>query len=121
MSFRDVKVIDVQVDEAKRLAILQREISEKFAGSPKDILVWARMRDELTYRAAELGFNVELSLETDSEGNWLPICNIVGRTDKKLERILAEEGPDLERKAYDAQRVTSSELERQGVDTSLLG
>lgn len=121
MGFSDVKVIDVQVDEARRLAILQREVSEKFAGSPKDVLVWARLRDELTYRAAELGFKVELSLETDAGGNWLPICNIVGRTDEKLERILAEEGPDIERKAYDAQRVTSDQLEKQGVDTSLLG
>lgn len=121
MGFNEVGVIDVQVDEAKRLAILQKEINAKFAGSPKDILVWAKLRDELTYRAAELGFRVELSLDSDVNGNWIPICNIIGRTDKRLERILAEEGPDLERKSYDARRTSAEELESQGVDTGILG
>lgn len=114
------KIIDVQVDEARRLAELQVLINEKFAYSPKDIGIWARLRDEVTARAAEIGFIVNLIPEDDGMGNWIPVCEIIGRTDSRLDRILQEEGPDRERKAFDSARVSSDELRLQGVDPELL-
>ena len=115
------KVIDVQVDEARRLAALQMDVNRRFAGAPKDIMIWSRLCDEVRTRAAEIGFVVEMGMSTDANGNWIPTCDIVGRTDKRLEEVLSKEGPDVERKAFDSKRVSSSELEREGVDTSLLG
>lgn len=115
------KVIDVQVDEARRLAALQMDVNRRFAGAPKDISIWSMLCDEVRTRAAEIGFVVEMHVEVDANGNWIPMCDIVGRTDKRLEEVLSKEGPDVERKAFDSKRTSSSELEREGVDTSLLG
>lgn len=115
----DNNVIDVQVDEARALAKLQYEINSRFEGMPKDIGIFANLRDELTARAAELGFVVYVELKTIGD-NWYPICNIIGRTDTHLQEILNAEGPDIERKAWDAKRVSSSELKEEGVNTDLL-
>lgn len=118
---QDSRLIDVQVHEARALAALQIDVNRKYAGRCKDLKTWSALKDELVTRAAEIGFVLEVGLETTPDGNWVPVCDIVGRTDKRLERILAEEGPDLERKAWDSARSSSSELESEGVDTSLLG
>lgn len=112
-------VIDVQVDEARKLAALEMELNRKFVGMPKDLKVWSRLRDEITTRAAELGFVISLDM-VESGGNWLPVCNIIGRTDTRLQAILNEEGPDIEHKAWDSKRVTSAELQEEGVNTELL-
>lgn len=116
-----VPVIDVQVDEARKLAALQMDVNRRFVGAPKDISIWSRLCDEVRARAAEIGFVVKMGMSVDANGNWIPTCDIVGRTDRRLEEILSKEGPDVERKAFDSRRVSSSELEREGVDTSLLG
>lgn len=116
---RERNVIDVQVEEARALAKLEMELNRKFVGMPKDLRVWSRLRDELTTRAAELGFEIVLDMDVSGE-NWIPICNIVGRTDKRLQRILNEEGPDIERKAWDAKHTTSNALKEEGVNTELL-
>lgn len=115
------KLIDVQVDEARALAALQIAINRKYQGKDKDLKIWAAMRDEIVARAAEIGFVVNVGMETTPSGDWVPVCDIVGRTDKRLERILSEEGPDIERKTWDAKRVDSASLKAEGVDTSLLG
>ena len=112
-------VIDVQVDEAKALAALEIEINRKFVGMPKDIRIWEQLRDELTAKAAELGFVIYLDLRVVGD-NWIPVCSIIGRTDTTLQKYLNEEGPDIERKSWDAKRITSHELQEQGVDTELL-
>lgn len=116
----DSKLIDIQVDEARALAQLQIEINRKFMGAPKDLKIWGQLVDEIKTRAAEIGFIVEIHPDLNGGGNWIPVCDIVGRVDKRLERFLQEEGPDIERKAWDAKRVTSKELEDEGVDTDLL-
>ena len=118
---QESKLIDVQVHEARALAALQIDVNRRYAGRCKDLKTWSALKDELVTRAAEIGFVLEVGLETTPDGNWVPVCDIVGRTDKRLERILAEEGPDLERKAWDSARSSSSELEAEGIDTSLLG
>lgn len=115
------KVIDVQVDEARRLAKLQTEINKKFLGAPKDLKIWGQLVDEVKTRAAEIGFIVQIYPQTSPNGNWIPICEIVGRTDKHLASILEEQGPDIERKAWDSKRVKSAELRKEGVDPELLG
>lgn len=116
---RDANVIDVQVDEARKLAALEAELNRKFVGMPKDLKVWARLRDELTTRAAELGFVIHLDMKVVGE-NWIPVCNIIGRTDAHLQEILNAEGPDIEHKAWDSKRTTSAKLREEGVNTELL-
>lgn len=117
----EAQVIDVQVDEARRLAMLQMEINRKFEGKDKDFGLWMQLKDELRVKAAELGFVVDIELKTDDAGNWFPICNIVGRSDPHLAEILNTEGPDIERKAYDAKRTSSAELIEEGIDINLIG
>ena len=112
-------VIDVQVDEARALAALEMELNRKFVGMPKDIKVWSRLRDELTTRAAELGFKIVLDMKVVGD-NWIPVCNIVGRTDSRLQAILNAEGPDIEHKVWDSKRTTSAKLREEGVNTELL-
>lgn len=114
------KIIDVQVEEARLLAQLQRDINAKFLGAPKDLKIWGRLVDEIKTRAAEIGFVVDVYPKSTEQGAWIPVCDIIGRTDKRLEQFLQEQGPDIEHKSWDAKRVSSSELEDEGVDTNLL-
>ena len=108
-----MEIIDVQVDEARKLAAIQHSVNARYVGKPADLRYIMAMRDEIRTRCAEAGFVVEF----DSDGQP---C-IVGRTDKRLERTLAEQGPDIERKAWDSRKVSSSELSDEGVDPTLLG
>lgn len=119
-SQKKVDVIDVQVEEAKKLAALQIEINRRYAGADKDLKVWMNLRDELIARCAEIGFVVDVSLKNDMNGNWYPECSIVGRVDTHLQEILNAEGPDIERKAWNAKRESSSDLIAQGVNVDLL-
>ena len=81
-------VIDVQVAEARALAQLQTEINQKFVGAPKDLKVWGRLVDEVKTRAAEIGFVVDIHPKVSPKGNWIPVCDIIGRSDTHLEKIL---------------------------------
>lgn len=119
-SQKKADVIDVQVEEAKKLAALQIEINRRYAGADKDLKVWMNLRDELIARCAEIGFVVDVSLKSDMNGNWYPECSIVGRVDTHLQEILNAEGPDIERKAWNAKRESSSDLIAQGVNVDLL-
>lgn len=116
---RETNVIDVQVDEARALAALEMELNRKFVGMPKDLKVWAQLRDELTTKAAELGFKIFLDMKIVGD-NWIPVCNIIGRTDARLQAILNAEGPDIERKSWDSKRTTSAKLREEGINTDLL-
>lgn len=108
-----MEIIDVQVDEARRLAQIQHEVNMRYVGKPADLRYILAMRDELRTKCAEAGFTVEF--DTDGQP-----C-ITGRVDKRLERTLKEEGPDLEHKTWDSKRISSDELRREGVDPTLLG
>lgn len=119
-SQKKADVIDVQVEEAKKLAALQIEINRRYAGADKDLKVWMNLRDELIARCAEIGFVVDVSLKSDMNGNWYPECSIVGRVDTHLQEILNAEGPDIERKAWNAKRESSLDLIAQGVNVDLL-
>lgn len=119
-SQKKADVIDVQVEEAKKLAALQIEINRRYAGADKDLKVWMNLRDELIARCAEIGFVVDVSLKNDMNGNWYPECSIVGRVDTHLQEILNAEGPDIERKAWNAKRESSSDLIAQCVNVDLL-
>lgn len=108
-----MEVIDVQVDEARKLAKIQHEANMRYMGKPADLRNIIAMRDEIRTKCDEIGFVVEF------DKNGQP-C-IVGRTDKRLERILQEQGPDIEHKTWDSKRTSSDELRKEGVDPTLLG
>lgn len=112
-------LLDVTVEEARKLARIQADVSRRYAGSPKDLRVWSRLSDELRTRCNEAGFEVDIRLQGVGS-NWMPVVDIVGRTDKALEATVAREGTDIERRTYEATHASSAELREEGVDTSLL-
>lgn len=112
-------LLDVTVDEARVLGKIQADVTRRYSGSPKDLRVWSQLSDELKTRCNEAGFEVDIHLQGVGD-NWMPVVDIVGRTDKSLERTVAKEGTDIERRVYEASRASSEELRDEGVDTSLL-
>lgn len=106
--------IDVQVEEARKLAAIQHYINNKYAYRAKSPQSVSAMVSEMKGLCEDAGFIVEFNPLT-----WQP--TIIGRTDKRLERQLKESGPDLEQKIWDSQHITSEELRRQGVNPELLG
>jgi hypothetical protein len=113
-------MIDASVEELRTLSKIQSEVTAKFMGRPAhDVLVWSQLRDELTTRMREAGFECVVNLEERS-GNWYPVVEITSRVDKKAQAIIDEEGLDIERHRYEAQHTTSEKLKQEGIDTDLL-
>lgn len=112
--------MDVQVDEARAIAALQIRLNRKYQGKPKDIAIWAEMKKDLIDGMAEIGFNVEVYPDPNRTDIWVPICEVVSRTDKTLQKYIDEQGGDTEKKSWYAQRVSADELKQEGVDTNLL-
>ena len=113
-------LLDVTVEEAKRLAAIQEAIQLRYTGKPKDLVTWGRLADELRTLCNDAGFEVEVHMDSRG-GNWNPVVDIVGRTDKSLEATVAREGTNVERRRYEATRESSAQLEAQGVNVELLG
>lgn len=113
-------MIDVSVEEAKKLAAIQMLINRKYEGKPKDVGVFIALKNELTARINEVGFECSINVEVNDNGYWIPIVEITGRTDKGHQTIIDNEGIDLEQRAFEAKRTTSAQLKEQGVDTDLL-
>ena len=112
--------MDVQVDEAREIAALQMRLNRKYEGKPKDVSIWAEMRKDLIDGMAEIGFVVDVFPDPMHHDIWFPICEIKGRTDKRLQQYIDEQGGDTEKKAWHAQRWSSSDLKKEGVDLNLL-
>lgn len=113
-------MIDATVEEIRKLAEIQQAVSLKYAGRPShDVRVWGQLRDELTTKMREAGFDCIVNLE-ERGANWYPVVEITGRTDAHIQSIVDSEGLDIERHRYEAARVTSDELKQEGANTDLL-
>ena len=112
--------INVQVDEARQIAALQMRLNRKYQGKPKDIAIWSEMRKEIVDGMAEIGFIVNVYPDPSRQDIWFPVCEVIGRTDQKLQQYINEQGGDNEKMSWYAQRVSSQELKEEGVDTDLL-
>lgn len=113
-------MIDATVEEIRKLAAIQQEVSSHYTGLPsRDVRVWAGLRDELTYKVRSAGFECVVNLEERGD-NWYPVVEITGRTDARAQAVVDAEGLDLERHRYEAGHVTSSELRSEGANTDLL-
>lgn len=112
-------LLDVTVEEAKRLSAIQMYINRRYAGGEKLLTNWSALCSEMKGLIEEAGFVAEITMR-EMNGNWIPQCDIVGRTDKALAQTVASEGTDIERRHWEAVRESSKELEAKGVDTSLL-
>lgn len=113
-------IIDVSPEEGRKLAEVQHRVTSRYMGKPKDLKIWGRMCDELKTGINEAGFLCSINTEVTPDGNWIPVVEINGRTDKHLEQIIQNEGIDLEQRKWESERVTSKELKEEGVDTDLL-
>lgn len=74
-------LMDVTDDELRKLGEVQALVSSRYIGKPKDIKVFAALKDELEERCREIGFEVRVVPEASPQGNWVPVCNIIGRTE----------------------------------------
>ena len=113
-------MIDVSVEEAKKLAAIQMIVNRTFEGKPKDIAVFMALKNELETRINDVGFECSISVQVNEHGYWIPIVEITGRTDKAHQEIINNEGLDLEQRIFEARRTSSAQLKDQGVDTDLL-
>lgn len=113
-------MIDVSVEEAKKLAAIQMIVNRKFEGEPKDIAVFMALKNELTNRINDIGFECSISVQANEHGYWIPVVEITGRVDKGHQAIIDNEGIDIEQRTFEAKRTTSAQLKEQGVDTDLL-
>jgi len=74
---------DVTSEELDKLQAIQADVSKKYIGREKDLRTFVALKDELETRCAEAGFAVKVIPETTSQGNWVPVCSVVGRTERK--------------------------------------
>lgn len=113
-------MIDVSVEELKQLTFIEQSVTREFVGKPKDIRIWNNMCDELRTRFADAGFRISISMANDAGNNWIPMVTIEERTDSVHQKVIDTQGLDDERHVYEARHETSSDLEKQGLDTNLL-
>lgn len=112
-------LMDVTIDEARELSRIAYVVSQRYEHSPKDIKVWGRMVDELKTMCAEAGFRIEV-VPLSENGNWIPQVDIVGRIDKHLQKIVDDEGTDVERRVFEMRDTDSKKLEKEGVNLNLV-
>ena len=115
-----MRMIDVSVAEAKKLAAIQLLVNKRYEGKPKDIGIMMALKAELKERIHDAGFECVIDVKSNEYGYWMPVVEITGRTDKALQGIVNNEGIDLEQRIFEAKRETSQDLKTQGVDTDLL-
>ena len=85
-------LMDVTQEELGKLADINRIVSARYMGKPKDLAIFAELKRELETRCHDAGFVVEVRPNVGSTV-WQPDCAIVGRVDKvefDPERIAAE-------------------------------
>lgn len=113
------RVLDITVDEARAISLLQARINRRYVFADKDLATWSRLCDELREGMAEIGFEVEVRPVMDGV-NIRPECDIIRRLDTHRQQVAEKEGPDFERLSYESKRASSSDLAEEGVDVSLL-
>lgn len=113
-------MIDVSVAEAKRLAAIQLIINKRYEGKPKDVGVMMALKADLIEMIHDAGFECVVNIKVNEAGYWMPIVDIVGRTDKTHQSYVDEQGIDIEQRMFEAKRESSADLKAQGVDTDLL-
>ena len=79
-------ILDVTQDELERLGDICHIVTSRYVGRPKDIRIFAELKDELETRCHDAGFVVEVRPKSvmlpDGTSVWQPDCAIVGRVDK---------------------------------------
>lgn len=115
-------MLDISADELADIKRVQDALNAKYAFRPcarYDLPAWVAMKDDIVHMMGEIGFEVEV--HPDFVGNDMhPKVDIVGRTDKSLQRVIDAEGVDVEKRGWEARRESSADLEAQGLDTGLL-
>lgn len=74
------ELMDVSQKELEMLGEIQASVTARYLGKPKDIGLFSSLKSELEERCFEAGFNVIVSIEPTPDGNWVPVCSIIGRT-----------------------------------------
>ena len=90
-------MLDVTQADLDKLADICHIVTSRYVGKPKDIRIFADLKNELETRCHDAGFIVEVRPKPitlpDGTSVWQPDCAIVGRVDKAdfdPERIAAE-------------------------------
>ena len=112
-------MIDLSVEELGRVREVQDLVTRRYANRPDTAENLLMMMGELKGRMADIGLVVETSLQPTPLG-MQPMCDIVGRTDPRREREIAEEGMDVERQSWEAARTSSRRLRDEGLDPGML-
>lgn len=78
-------LLDVTQEELGKLGDICHMVSSRYAGKPKDIKIFAKLKDEMETRCHDAGFIVEVAPKSvvlpDGTTVWQPDCAIVGRVD----------------------------------------
>lgn len=113
-------MVDVSVEEARKLSAISMVVNRRYEGRFGDPKTLSQMIRELKDRIAEVGFKADITLRQNPNGYYIPVVDIVERIDAHEQAIKDAEGIDLEHRSWEASRVTSSQLKKEGVDTDLL-
>lgn len=83
--------------------------------------VWAEMLKFATNRLYELGFDgyIKINEKYIAQNKLVPEVIITGRIDKKQQGYF-DSGIDIERKQFDANKMSSKEMRKAGYNTDLL-
>ena len=106
-------------DELFAIRDLTRKLQSQYCMKPKDLKIIGDYKRAIIEGMNKIGFKVEVLIDEDLSGNWIPVCDIIGRTDTVLQEALAKE-TDFERKSWDATKRTAADLQKQGVNLKLL-
>lgn len=113
-------MIDVSVEEARRISAISLMMNRKYEGRFGDVRTLSEMVRELRDRMADEGFKVKVTLRQNPQGFYIPVVDIVARIDEHEQSIKDAEGIDIEQRSWEARKVTSAQLSKEGVDTDLL-
>lgn len=130
--------VGINADDQRRIREFKDEFDKRYGGRSctdckakvqlfADMLKWSY---EYLYR---IGLDGYVKIETSTrqktvaglvipgaeEEVYSPVVTVTGRIDKRQQAYL-DEGVDIERKVYDAQRHSSKQMREQGWDTDLM-
>lgn len=113
-------MIDLSVDELRKVKSVQDAVTLRYMGQPNTLDNLLMMVGEMKERMADIGFVAAMSFQPTDDGNMVPICEIVGRTDPIRAKEVAEEGYDFERLGWESSHTSSDRLRKEGLDPDLL-
>lgn len=112
-------LLNVSAQEAREIAKVQMKVEEKYVGRVADLATYSSYASELKEELEKIGFVCEVAPRIEN-GTWFLACSITGHVDSRRDRYAEEQGIDVERMHWEANRVTSDELASEGVETGLL-